>query len=172
MAATCHNSRTRNKGFTLVEMLVYVAILLIVSTASVLLLISLDDLVDQYQLDTALYRSSSNVLERVMVGIRQADQFDALDSVLDDSALGALSVIAGVDETRFVKNGTALELIINDVNQGNLVNDLVSVTGFTVRRYDTALGQFIRIELDLSATVDGTTRDRRFNVGGVIRGAI
>ena len=64
------------RGFTLVEMLVYLAIFTIITTASVAFLISLDKLIGQYEVETALYRSGSNVMEQIILGARQADQVD------------------------------------------------------------------------------------------------
>lgn len=60
----------RLSGFTLIEVMVYLFILIIVSTASVGLLLSLDDFIYQYKVETALYRSGTNVLEPIVVALR------------------------------------------------------------------------------------------------------
>jgi len=159
-------------GFTLIEVLVYLGILLVVSTASVGFLISLNDFITQYQLETALYRSGTNALEQIVVGLREADQFDAVNSVIDNTASGTLAVISGATTTTFAKVGSELDLRVNGVNSGNLMSEGVTVTGFTVYRYNTAAGQLIRVKLDLSATVDSNTKTISLYGSGVIRGAL
>ncbi len=162
----------RAQGFTLVEMLVYVAILLIVSTASILFIISLDRLVTQYRIETALYRSGSSALEQVLVGIRQADSFDALNSVLENNTAGALALTNGASSTEFVLDAGQLHLILDGDDYGSLTSDEVTVTDFTVFRHGTVIGDLVRVRLGLSVTVNGTSKDITLYAGGVIRGAL
>ena len=162
---------TRN-GFTLIEMLVYLAIFMIVSTASVTLLLSLDDFVDQYQVESALYRSGTNVMEQIVVELRQADQFDAVNSIIETPATGVLAIQNGATTTRFTKSGDDIVLTKNGVSYGNVNTDNVSVVGFTVYRYTTAVGTLVRVHVQLSASVDETTKTIDLYGGAVIRGTL
>lgn len=164
-----HASR-KQKGFALVEVLVYLAILVTVSTSSVLLLISLDDLLSRYQIETALYRSGTNALEQIMAELREASSYDALASVEDVAATGKLVLQNGGVTTEFAIAAGALELTVDGDNKGNLLNDTVTVTGFTVHKYDTSVGTLVRVKLDLQASVDGAVKDFTFYDGAVIRG--
>lgn len=157
-------------GFTLIEVLVYLGIFMVVSTGTIMLLISLDTIIDQYQVDTALYRSGTNVLEQVVAEVRQADQFDAGSSVVNDSTLGKLVVHNGGVTTEFVRSGTSLERIVDGVSLGTMLSEGVSVTEFTVYTYDTAIGVFVRVRLGLSATIGGTTKTITLYDGAIIRG--
>lgn len=163
---------TKNQGFTLIEILVYLGIFLMVSTASVTLLLSLDDFIDQYQVETALYRSGTSIMEQIIVELRQADQYDAVNSVIENSSTGVLAIQNGAATTRFTKSGNALVLTKSGVSYGNLNTSNVTVTGFTVYRYVTATGTLVRIHLRLSATVDETTKTIDLYGGAVIRGDI
>lgn len=162
----------KNGGFTLVEMLVYLAIFMIVATASVSFLLSLNKFVAQYAVETELYRSSTNTMEQVLLSLRQADIFNGTDSILYDGINGALSISDGATTTAFVRNGSVLELTINGVNYGNVLSEDVSVTDFTVYEYDLAKGQFVRVRLTLSATINGVTKSSTVYGGAVIRGAL
>jgi hypothetical protein len=152
------------------EIMVYLAILIMVSTAAVGLLISLDGVLDHYRIETALYRSSTNVLEQIMVELREANEFDAGSSVVNNSATGKLVLRTEGVATQFERVGGALELTINGDNKGNLLSEAVTVTDFTVYQYSTGTGTMVRVKLRLRATIDGVVKEMTFYSGAVIRG--
>ncbi len=165
------NSSLRFKrGFTLVEVLVYLAIFVTVTTAATYLLISLNDVVDRYRVNTLLYRSGSAALEHMVVEMRQANQFNAGGSVTNTAATGALSVVNTSTTTTFTKSGDGLLLSINSVSYGNIVDDNLEVDGFTVYQYNTAAGTLVRLKLELTATVGSSTKSMTLYGGSVIRG--
>jgi type II secretory pathway pseudopilin PulG len=161
---------TTKRGFALIEILVYLAILIVVSTASVGLLISLDGILNRYQIETALYRSSTNILEQIVVELREANEFDAASSVINDPATGKLVLRTGGVTTQFERVGDELQLTVDGDNKGNLHADNVAVTGFAVYQYSTGVGTLIRVKLELEATVDGVVKSMTFYDGAVIRG--
>jgi len=164
--------RNKNQGFTLIEMLVYLGIFMLVSTASVTFLLSLDEFIDQYQVETALYRSGTNIMEQVIVELRQADQFDAVNSVIDTPSTGVLAIQNGTTTSRFTKSGNNISLTKSGVNYGNVNTTGVTVAGFTVYRYTTSAGTLVRVHLQLSSSVDSTTKTVDLYGGAIIRGAI
>ena len=162
----------RSSGFTLIEMLVYLGIFMLVSTASVTFLLSLDEFIDQYKVETALYRSGTNVMEQIVVELRRADQYDSLNSVIENPDTGVLAILAGTTATRFTKSGYNIILTKDGVSYGNLNTSDVSVTAFTVYRYTTAAGTLVRVHVRLTTSVDATTKTVDLYGGAVIRGAI
>jgi type II secretory pathway pseudopilin PulG len=162
----------RTQGFTLLEVLVYLAILIIVSTVAVSLLVSLDDVIDRYRVDTALYRSGTNVMEQVVVELRRGDEFNVASSVLNTSATGTIAIDNGATTTIISRVGDEMRLTINGEEYGNLLQDPVIVTGFTVYKYDTTSGTFVRVKLELSATIESVTKTIDLYGGAVIRGDI
>jgi type II secretory pathway pseudopilin PulG len=161
-------------GFSLVEVLIYLAIFLMVTTASVAFMFSLDELVDQYRLETILYRSGTGVLEQVLLAIRQADQVNLVNTVEDDSLLGKLTVESAATSTTFELVAGALDLTINSIPYGDLTSEQVTVDGFTVYYYPLPGGQeFVRVKLDLTGTLDGAVSKSVSLYGGaIVRGAI
>lgn len=163
---------SRINGFTLVEVMVYLFILLVVSTASIGLLLSLDDFIQQYQVETALYRSGTNVLEPIMVAIREGDDYDSVNSIVNDPLTGKLVVHNGGVATEFAIVAGAIELTVDGDNKGNLLSDGVVAQGFTVYSYTTGVGTYVRVKLDLEATVGGVVKSITLYDGAVIRGEL
>lgn len=160
------------RGFTLVEMLVYLAIFMLVSTASVTFLLSLNDFVSQYRIETALYKSGTNAMEQVVLSLRQADDVDLLNSITNSPANGKLAVVNSASSTVFVLSAGSLDMTINGVDFGGVTDDDVTVSGFTVYHYTLTEGEFVRVKLSLTATVNSITKSITLYGGSVIRGAI
>lgn len=161
----------KKSGFTLVEVLIYLGIFLVVATSSVTFMVSLDDFVREYKVETALYRSGTSILEQVQLALREGETFNASSSVLYDPA-GVLSISASGTSTTFSQVGGELLLDINSVLKGNLATDPVTVTDFTVYEYDMALGQMVRVRLGLSATIGSTTKSVTLYTGSLIRDSL
>lgn len=158
------------RGFTLVEVLVYLGIFIMVTVASIYVLISLDEIVDRYRVNTVLYRSGSSALEHMVVEMRLADQFNLGGSMVNTATSGALALVNNATSTTFTKSGDELILSINSVNYGNIVDEAVTVDGFTVYQYATTVGTVVRVKLELTATVGSSTKSMTLYGGSVIRG--
>lgn len=162
----------RHSGFTLIEMLVYLAIFMVVSTAAVTLLLSLDDFVDQYRLETRLYRSGTNVMEQILFAARQADAVDLVNTIEDTPSNGKLTVESAATSTAFTYTANDIELAINGVEYGAMTSDAVSVDAFTVYYYDSGESELVRVRLELSTSIDGVSKSLMLHGGAVIRGSI
>jgi len=120
-----------------------------------------------------LYRSSTNALEQILVAVREADSVDLSNTTEDDPATGELTVENPATTTAFTLVGDEIRLNINGQNYGNLVSDAVTVNGFTVYQYSYGTGEFVRVRLELTATVDGSSsKSVTFYAGAAVRGAI
>lgn len=161
----------RQHGFTLIEVLVYLGIFLIVSTSAVTFLVSFDDFIREYRVETALYRSGTSVLEQVQLALRQGEVFDTLSS-LTATTSGALAITNGTSSTVLAKVGDELQLTKNGIYIGNLLADEVIVTEFVVFHYPLALGEAARVRLGLEATVGSTTKNITLHGGAVLRDSI
>lgn len=164
--------RIREQGFTLVEMLVYLAIFVTVATASVTLMISLSTFVDQYRIETRLYRSGTSIMEQVLLAARQADQVVLTGTELATSTAGRVQFENSATTTDFILENNTVTLTINGEAQGSLTSSGVVVDGFTVYRYDTTNGELVRVRLDMTSTNNGVTRSLSVQGGAVIRSAI
>jgi aspartate aminotransferase-like enzyme len=156
-------------GFSLVETLVYLSIFIVVSTASVYVLFSLNEIIDNYRVTTSLYRSGANVMEQIVTSIREADQLSGA-TVLHASSTGVLAVMNGTQTTQFTKAGDDLLFSKAGASFGSLLAPNVDVIGFTVFQYPTTVGTLVRVKLDLEATSGSTTRAVSLYGGSIIRG--
>ena len=159
-------------GFTLVEILIYLAIFTILSTASVAFLFSLKDIVGQYRIETILYRSGTDVMEQILLSIRQADTVDLINTVEDDPANGRLVVENDSNTTEFTFTGGELQMVLNGDNLGYLAGDGVTVSSFTVFHYPLGTAQLVRVRVALSGTAGGISKDIILQGGAVVRGSI
>lgn len=170
MRLTRRQSNAPRAGFTIVEFLVYITILMLVMASSVTFLFSINGVITQYRLETELYRGGTAVLEQVVLALRQAEEFNAGGSTLHPSTSGVLSV-TGDSTTEFARIGSQLMLSVDGVAYGDITSDVLFVDGFTVYRYDTTNGEFVRVELDLRASIGEQSRSATFYGGAVLRGA-
>ena len=160
------------KGFTLVDTLVYVAILVIVSTAGVYFMISLSEVLTQYRIDTALYRSGTSAMEQILVGIRQAESLDSVTSVVDDPTAGIFAATRGASSTEVAFVGNELQLTLDGQPYGPMTDPQISVAHFTVFQHPTADGELIRVRLHLEASINGVNKGMTFYGGAIIRGDV
>lgn len=165
-------TRAHLRGFSLVEVLVYLSLFVILVTASVGVVFSLNTLVERYKAETALYRSGTQVLEHALLSIRQGDQINLFSTIQASPATGRITIANPSTTTVISRVGNDLQLEINGTNYGSLLPDIVTVDGFTVYHYPRAEGEFVRVIIELSATIDGTTRTETFYGGAVVRGSI
>lgn len=158
-----------NFGFTLVEILVYIAIFILITTSAIGLLFSLSDLFTQYKLKQSLLESGTNIMERLFVEIREADSIVLTESEIASSTAGALALDKGTETIKFIKVGNNLESSKDNVFLGNLNNSNVSILGATFYYYEHNGVELIRVKLDLRSTLGLQTEEWSVNGGAIIR---
>lgn len=159
-------------GFTLIEILVYLAIFLIITTASIGFMISLDDFIDEYRLETALYRSGTGAMEQILLALRQADNVDLANTILNSPSNGRLTVENSVGTKEFLFIVDELQFILDGDNLGDLTGTDVVVDDFTVYHYSTGDGELVRVKITLTGTIDSVSKTIKLYGGSVIRGAV
>ena len=167
------STRKQKTGFTLVEMLVYLAIFMIVSVASVGFMLSLNNLIGQYRVEKVLYRSGTNIMEQVLLAIRQAEAADLLNTIEDDPTAGRLTLENAATTTSFTFDGSVLSMSINGVDLGDVTASSVTVESFTVYHYPLSVGEFVRVRLVLTGTIENAYSKQITLYGGAkVRGAL
>lgn len=165
---TGHNTQQHmsTRGFTLVEMLVYIGVLALVALGSVTALLSLDELLAQHRAEQLVLRSATTALERILLDIRSSDT--VVTAV--GTHPGSLTLVqAGVNRS-YQLSGVALEVLTNGVSDGLLTEEGVAVTNVQFYGYSSTT-EMVRVALTLSATVGDSTATRNFNAGAVLRGS-
>ena len=159
-----------NAGFTLIEMLVYIALLAIVSMSSISLLFSLNDMFEKNRADQLITRGGTIAMERILYDIRSADFVNTFNSTFI-STPGVLVLTKDTTTTEFSKVNGAVSVKVNSVTLGPLTNSSVSVDELRFFRYSNLMTEAVRIRLTLSVTVGETTVSETFYGGTVLRGS-
>ncbi len=163
------NSPSTTRGFSLIEMLVYVSVMVILAGALIASFLSLNTTYARNATERALMRGAQTSLERMTRDIMRADGVNVGLSSLDTS-LGALAVTESATTTRFYVSGDALMVSVNGVEQGPLTSDVVSVEDVVFHRFTSSTTDMVRVTLTLSAVSRVSSSTRTFYTSAVLRG--
>lgn len=155
-----------SRGFTLVEMIVYVAILALVSAVSVQLIFSLNDMIAKYRAQQLVFRSATTALERVLYDVRDAESVSSYSY----TSPGSLTLSGGSDTMAYGTVSDVLRVTQGGVDLGPLTEDGVVVGELRFYAYSDVT-DMVRVKMTLSATVGKSTVTRTFYAGGVLRGS-
>lgn len=163
-----HCSQHKNwcRGFTLVEVLVYIAVLLTVAFGAIGLLLSLDSLFARFKAEQKINRSATIAIERMLHDIRDAESVSAFSYTHP----GSLTLAIDGDMYQYATSGDALHITVNGTDTGPLTESGVKVSQFQAYSYSN-VSEFTRIALTLSTTVGDVTVSETYNVGAVLRGS-
>jgi prepilin-type N-terminal cleavage/methylation domain-containing protein len=147
----------KKKGYTLIELLVYVVIFSIVAAVVINGIILSMTSFATARVHRKLASAGLDTLERMTRETREALAVDAAGSTLDVSP-GVLSLTVRDDEGDIVTQtwsivDNALTLTEDSVVLGSVLDEDVAVINFVVREISTARSTAVKIELTLEHTV-------------------
>lgn len=162
------------KGFSLIEMIIYVAILSVLTIVTVNATFETVRVFAEFRVSKNLNSSAVSFLERITREIRAANDIDLAQSTLgvNPGRLTLLIKDAGGANTTvefYVENGK-LKIKEGGVATGSLTSSSVVVNNFTVRSLLNPNSSAIKIELDLTATRGGISKNRHFYSTIALRG--
>lgn len=160
----------RTRGFSLVEMLVYLAVTVFVSTAGVLTYLSLNTVFLRYETERSVNHSAQVALERISHELRGANTVNTSLSTLGTSS-STLALTQGATSTQFSLNGDSLMYTQNGVQRGALTSEDVSVVGFVAHHYVGTTTELVRVSLTLHAANNAASTTRTYYTSAVLRGS-
>lgn len=163
-----HKQKTR--GFSLIEVLVYLAVTLLVAGAGVLTYITLNTVIVRNATERAVNHSAQVVLERMGLEIKRSVAVNTVQSAFSTSS-GALALVNGTTTTKFEVSSGALILSVNGIGQGPLTGSGVTVKDFIIDRYVGTSTEMVRVALTLSASSSAASTTRTYYTSGVLRGS-
>jgi len=167
----CNPMRTyTQQGFTMVEMLVYLALFILLSVASVSALLSFSDSFAQYRVERIVSRQLSEMANSILVDSRNALMLDVVGSTVAVDPSELLLDYVGSDVLYTVSGGT----LFRSVNGGApepITQAPVTVTSFVVDHYPNVETEFVRFAITASATIGSTTVSDTYYSGTVLRGS-
>ncbi len=156
-----------NSGYTLVEMIIYVALLAIISVLMVSTLISFTK---SYRTLAALRITDDTAISAMERMTRDARAATAIDSVhsLFGTASGILTLIASssvntATTTKFYLQNGLVKMDVNGAYYGPLTASNASTTALTFTKLSTSISGAIKIDMTVSATVGTSTKIKTYH---------
>lgn len=155
-------------GFSLVEVLVYLAVVVLLAGAIITSIFSLVDVFSKNSYERELTDAAAMTLERISREAHSASGFDLGSSLLNISP-GAVALVNGPTTTEFyVSNGRVI-LEVNDVVLGPLTPENVSVDGLMFHRLNSTSSEALRVTLTLSIDEGTASTTMIFHTAAVLR---
>ncbi len=150
-----HIQKIKTGGYTLVEMIFYIALFCILTIAVINSLITMTRSFRETSVQADLVQSSG-IIERISRETRQAYGVNSISS--SDLKLDTTDD-AGVNKTvRFVLSGTDVQFYENDILTGNLNTTNIQVTALSFTQITTTKGKAIKMTLSVKSTRDSLSR--------------
>ncbi len=159
-----------NRGFSLVETLVYLAVMVLMVTACVGIFSTLNTVLARNAIERELTTSASVTLERMLRDLRYADIVDLTPSTFNVSP-GTLKLVQGTTTTTYTLTGGSVFVTVYGASPYPLTGDQVTVDSLVFTRYATSTIELVRVALTLSTHAKAASSTRTFYTSGVLRGA-
>lgn len=165
------------KGFTLVEMVLYVAFFALLSVLAIQATITVMKAFYTLRISQSLTESATTAMERMSREIRNAYDVDSANSTFATST-GRLTVrtkddIGALSTTEFFLDGqNKLNLKLGGVDQGTLVTKTVSVSSLVFNLITNANTKAVKIEMTISDSRSLPVKSVRFYDTIMLRGTV
>ena len=155
-----------SRGYTLVELLFYIAFFSILSIVVIQSLVTMTRSFKETSIQAELVQSGT-IIERISREIRQAYDISSISA----TNLGLASTdSAGANKTvEFLLSGTSLQLLENSVLTGNLNTPTIVVTDLSFTQITTLKGKAVKIALSFRSSNDALNRVQTFYDTVVLR---
>jgi prepilin-type N-terminal cleavage/methylation domain-containing protein len=162
-------SNIKRRGFTLIEILVYMAVLCIAVVAMITTFLSYRTVLLRNEVERAVSHNAQVVLERLTRDIHEATSVDT-----SISGQITLETAGSATTSVYTLSGDTITLMVNGKNLGNLTEDDVSVTAFTHTAYQNVTGEIpttlVRVALSLESVNAVATTIKTYYTSAVLRG--
>lgn len=163
------------KGFSLIEMTIYAAILSVLAIVTINATFSTIGSFAEFRVARDLNSSAASLLERMTREIRVAHGIDATQSTFDANP-GRLTLLTkdsgGADTTtEFYVENDMLKIKEGGVAMGTLTSSSATVTNFVIRSLSNPKSSAIKTELGLTATRSGVSKSGNFYSTILLRGS-
>ena len=158
----------KQRGFTLVELLVYISLLLIMSIASVSLMLSLQSTLSEQRSKRALTQGGVIAMERMLYEIRESETITVPLSTLGSSP-GVLVLEQETQDVTFDTNSGSLRVAIDGSTAEPLTDTTITVDNLVFTYFDNTRTEMVRVDLTLTATIGSATSTQTFTSSAVLR---
>lgn len=155
---------------SIVDTLVYCAVLIILTGAAVTAILTLNTVFERNKAERVITNAATMVIERFARDVRDADTINLLLSTLAASSSVVVLENGATTTTYQVVNG-AVMLDVQGVSYGALTPSDIKVQNFSVVRYSGSRSDALRLTLDLATSGRFASTSKTFHSSAVLRGS-
>lgn len=162
-------------GFTLMELLIYIAVLTMAIGAIIALIISGMEIINRIKIVHDVRSSATMSLERMTREIQASDEIDTVSSSFDTSP-GSIVLLSEDDsgvvtETEFTVESGEIVVYKDGVLRGSLVSESIEMDSLVFRHITHGATESVKIEATFSARDADPDRTDTFYTTVLVRGA-
>lgn len=165
---TRHNRRRSSGGYTLVEMLMYVGIVVLVLVLVVSSLLAISRVYSQYRALNEVNQSSTVALDRLVFDLRHAQNIDELASEFATTSGHLVITDQNGDTVEYYRDGAKM-MRSTASNAISLLDEDVSVEALEFRHITVTEGEGVRVRLRVTSETSSTFIDRTFYTTASLR---
>lgn len=158
------------QGFTIIESLVYIVVVVLIAGAMVTTFLSLDDVLLRNRSERMITNDITVTFERMMKDIREAESAES-----DSDGNGThndLELTSGATTTKFYESGGKIVVDVNGAILGPLTSEEVVVDNLSFTKYMAGpTTTMIRAEIELSITNKAIATTKTYFNSAVLRGS-
>jgi prepilin-type N-terminal cleavage/methylation domain-containing protein len=162
------------KGFSLVEMIIYIALIAIIFVFVINLVLSFASSYKDIAALRIVDRSAMNSLERMTRDIRNATSIDMVLSGfnVNPGTLALIETTAGVSTTTrfYIQSGT-LKVDVNGVFSGPLTGNRATVTNLVFHLLTSTSSQAVKIDMTVQGTSGTVSKTKSYYSTIILKGS-
>lgn len=164
--------KQKQKGFSIVEIIIYLAIFTMVSILVINSFITVTKSFEITRTNRDLLESGINSMERLSREIRQANSIDLANSNLAGGVLQLNSTddLSNPLTIKFIKESFLLNLYQDSLLSGNLLGQNIEIDSLVFRRIVTTEGEAIKIEMTIHDSNSDINKSVNFYNTIILRG--
>jgi hypothetical protein len=159
---------TSQPGFSLVEMLIYVALLTLIFMAIVNIALSFTSSYSELGALRAAEHTGFSSMERLVRDIHLATTIDVGQSSFATTS-GALALTSGTTTTRFFLSDGVLRVSVDGVDIGPLSVGAGKITSLMFNATSTAESQAVKIEMVVRGEAGKSVREKKYITTAILK---
>jgi len=159
-----------NRGYTLIEMVVYIAVLAMFSIIIVFSLINVTKSFLEIRVERNVNNAALVSMDRIVREIRLSNSVDILNSTFGVNP-GRLTLNTGITTVEFFVENDVLKMKEGGVLSGALIPSNIQIENLVFELITNGPVQAVKIDMSISDTRVSTTSTKNFNNTGLIRGS-
>ncbi|MDP2593632.1 MAG: hypothetical protein Q8P52_03225 [bacterium] len=162
-----------SRGFSFIEMMIYASILALMFISVVNVLVVMGRSYGSFRSASYVVQSGETALNRIITEVRKAESIDLAGSTLDSNP-GILKINTFDDggspkTVLFRVSEGVVWLDENGTPSGRLTHSDVEVSNLIFRRIETPISEGVKIELEVTSDLSGTTTAKNFYGSAIMR---